>query len=403
MTYSPSSSAPSRSPAARRSGGLVVLAVLSIRDAKAAGRSTPVGAIVSLVLSGLSTALLLAAFVFMGVESYQAKRLGQAALERAKPGRVLTQLDAKTACALAEASLRDGLVDFHTSWDDIHCDPTLADDATTPSLDLTTVRNRKTERFTACFARSTRRWYVLTIRGEPGCPAAPQLDLSASANDAALARAEKDAQREAKNAPSKRLQPLVQPTLGDAPAEWARLKLVLTNVMTKRLPTETAPFHKAGGTYTFFDLAPESDPTAKVRVGLEQPKKSAEPFSFSEVRLVNVDREASKRFVAAMANAFHTEPPELAAKPRRLAPVKLATAVLGTGLVRSDDGFNAPEDGDAPGTWLTTKVFFEKDERYAEVFFNVDLEAGVAEFSEKDESYREDLVGLVSRALVDGW
>ena len=37
------------------------------------------------------------------------------------------------------------------------------------------------------------------------------------------------------------------------------------------------------------------------------------------------------------------------------------------------------------------------------MFFNVDLEAGVAELSEKDEGYREDLVGLLSRALVDGW
>lgn len=380
-----------------------VLAVLSIREAKAAGRTTPVISIISLVLSGLSTALLAVAVAMIGVESYQTKRQETAALKRAALGRVLLQLDPKTACALAEASLRDGLVDFHSAWDDIRCDPTLTEDPTTPSLDVTAVRNKKPERYTACFARSNRRWYVLTIRDEPGCPAAPKLELSTSANDAALTTAEKDAQRDAKVAPAKRLQPLVQPTLGDPPADWGRLKLVLTNVTTKQQATETAPFHKPGGTFTFFDVAPESDPTATVRMGLQTPKKSAEPFSFSEVRLVNVDREASKRFVAAVAKAFHTEPPETAMKPRKLAPVKLATAVLGTGLVRADDGFSSPEDGEAPGTWLTTKVFFEKDERYAEVFFNVDLESGVAELSEKDEAYREDLVGLLSRALVDGW
>lgn len=380
-----------------------VLAVLSIREAKAAGRTTPVISIIALVLSGLSTALLAAALVMVGVDSYQAKRLEKAALERAKAGRLLTQLDAKTACALAEAALRDGLVDFHSAWDDIRCDPTLSEDATTPSLDVTAVRNKKPERYTACFARSNRRWYLLTIRDEQGCPEAPTLELSTSATEASLTLAEKEAQQDARHAPTKRLTPLVQPTLGDAPAEWARLELVLSNVSTKQLPTETAPFHKAGGSYTFFDLAPRSDPTAFVRMGLETPKKSSEPFSFSELRLVNVDREASRRFVAAVAKAFQTGAPDTAKKPRKLVPVKLATAVLGTGLVRADDGFSAPEDGAAPGTWLTTKVFFEKDERYAEVFFNVDLEGGVAELSEKDESYREDLVGLLSRALVDGW
>lgn len=380
-----------------------VLAVLSIRDAKAAGRTTPVIAIIALVLSGLSTAMLTAAFVSIGVDSYQSKRAQSAALERARAGRLLTQLDAKTACALAEASLRDGLVDFQSTWDEVRCDPTLTDDASTPSLDVTAVRNKKTGRYTACFARSSVRWYVLTIRDEPGCPAAPKLELSSSANDTALTTAEKDAQRDAKNAPSKRLEPLVQPTLGDAPADWARVKLVLSNVTTKQTPTDGAPFHKAGGTFTFFDLAPESDPTAKVRVGLETPKKSAEPFSFSELRLVNVDREAGKRFVAAVAKGFRSGVPVPSVKPRKLAPVKLAAVVLGTGLVRADEGFGTPEDGEAPGTWLTTKVFFEKDEQYAEVFFNVDLEAGVAEFSEKDEAYREDLMALLSRALVDGW
>lgn len=380
-----------------------VLAVLSIREAKAAGRTTPVISIVALVLSGLSTALLVVALVMVGVESYQAKRLETAALERAKAGRLLTQLDAKTACALADASLRDGLVDFHTSWDDVRCDPALTDDATTPSLDVTAVRSKKTERYTACFARSNRRWYVLTIRDEPGCPAAPKLELSAGASDAALTSAEKDAQRDAKNAPTKRLVPLVQPSLGDAPSDWGRLELVISNVTTKQQPTETAPFHKAGGTFTYFDVAPSSDPTATVRMGLQTPKPSAEPFSFSEVRLVTVDREASRRFVEAVAKAFHTADAEPAKKPRKLVPVKLATAVLGTGLVRADDGFSSPEAGAPPGSWLTTKLFFEKDERYAEVFFNVDLEAGAAELSEKDEEYREDLVGLLSRALVDGW
>ena len=85
--------------------------------------------------------------------------------------------------------------------------------------------------------------------------------------------------------------------------------------------------------------------------------------------------------------------------------MKLATAVLGQSLVRegTGGGFSTPAKGQTPGTWTTTKVFFEKDEQYAEVFFNIDLEAGVAEFSEKDADYRDGLLALLTRALLDGW
>lgn len=383
-----------------------VLAIISIREARAASRSTPVISIITLVLSGLSSLLLVAGGAAFAVEMVKTGNLRREALSRAAPGRLQPTLDVKTACALAEASLRDGLVESRKTWDDIRCDPSLSDDDSTPSLDLTTEHGTKTERLTACFARSNRRWFVLTARREPGCPAAPELSVPLSANEKELEKAERAAQRTAEHAPAKRSGPLVQPRIGgDAEDDWPRLDLVVTNVATKQQPSETAPFHKPGGDWTYFDLAPASDPTAKVRLGMKAPKATDSPFSFSELRLSPLDRAASTRFVAAVAKAFLVPVPAVAPKPRKLVPVKLATAVLGQSMVRDGlgGGYSSPAKGETPGTWTTTKVFFEKDEQYAEVFFNVDLEAGVAEFSEKDADYRDGLLALLSRALLDGW
>jgi hypothetical protein len=383
-----------------------VLAIISIREARAASRSTPVIAIITLVLSGLSSLLLVAGGAAVAVDMVKSGNLRREALARAAPGRLQPTLDTKTACALAEAALRDGLVGSRRSWDSIRCDPSLSEDESTPSLDLTTEHTSKTERYTACFARSNRRWYVLSARTTKGCPEAPEFSAPLSATETELEREERDAQRKAEHAPVKRTGPLVQPRLGgDAEDEWPRLDLVVTNVATKQQPTESAPFHKPGGDWTYFDLAPASDPTARVRLGMKAPKPTDSPFSFSELELSTIDRAASARFVKAVAEAFLVPAPPGAPKPRKLVPVKLATAVLGQRLVRegAGGGFSTAAKGATPGTWTTTKVFFEKDEQYAEVFFNVDLEAGVAEFSEKDAEYRDGLLALLSKALLDGW
>lgn len=383
-----------------------VLAIISIREARAASRSTPVISIVTLVLSGLSSLLLVAGGAAIAVDMVKTGNLRREALSRAASGRLQPTLDAKTACALAEASLRDGLVESRRSWDRIQCDPSLSDHDSTPSLDLTTEHGGKTERYTACFARSNRRWFTLTVRTTKGCPASPELSVPLSANEKELESEEHDAQRKAEHAPIARAGPLVQPRIGgDAEDEWPRLDLVVTNVVTKQQPSETAPFHKPGGDWTYFELAPTSDPTAKVRLGMKAPKATDSPFSFSELKLSSLDRASSTRFVSAVAKAFLVPAPAVAPKPRKLVPVKLATAVLGQSLVKDGPGggFSTPAKGEEPGTWTTTKVFFEKDEQYAEVFFNVDLEAGVAEFSEKDADYREGLLALLSRALLDGW
>lgn len=375
-----------------------VLAILSLRDARAVGRPTPVVPIITLVLAGLSSFVFAAGTVAYVTGSRETKARQRAALARAAPGRVLATLDQPTACALAEAGLRDGLVEFRTLYDAVECDRELVGDAQEPRLGVVGTHDGKAERFTTCFARSSRRWYVLALHAGSGCPDAPVLDLDAHASEADLEAAERRARRDVQDAPM-----LVTAQPPPAPHEQVRLALVVTNVATKQRATDAAPFHAPGGAWTFFDLAPADAPTATLRVGLKVATES--PRSFSELRLVPLDRARGRSFVEAFARAFHVAAPAPAAKAGALSPVTLTAAVLGEGLVRGagGDGFTSPADPASPGSWTATKVFLEKDERAAEVFFNVDLEAGDAELVEKDEADREELAALLERALVDGW
>lgn len=381
-----------------------VLAILSIRDAQTQQRPTPVISIVTLVLSGLSTLLLVAGGVAFAMDQHKASSHKKQALSNAVTGRLEATLGTRTACALAQAALYDGVYERRSSWDTLRCETTLGGDAATPTLELTAVRGKLDERLTACFARSNRRWFVLAVRHDSGCPEAPALTIALTANEKELESKERAAQRKAEHAPPKQVGPRVQPRPGGDEAEWPLLELEVTNVATRQQPSDTPPFHKPGGDWTYFDLAPLDDPTAKVRVGLKAPSAADGPVSFSELRLAPKDRDASTRFIEAVADAFLVTEPTPSAKPRKLVPVKLATAVLGQHQVRAaGGGFSSPKQRGAPGTWTTTKLFLERNDQYAEVYFNVDLEAGVAELSEKDSEYREPLVGLLTRALLDGW
>jgi len=73
--------------------------------------------------------------------------------------------------------------------------------------------------------------------------------------------------------------------------------------------------------------------------------------------------------------------------------------VLGNNLVRDPAG--GFKDG-RRGTWTATKWFLQAETAEAEVFFNYSLSEKRAEFSEKDEEYREDLIQQLVVGLRDG-
>jgi hypothetical protein len=75
----------------------------------------------------------------------------------------------------------------------------------------------------------------------------------------------------------------------------------------------------------------------------------------------------------------------------------MQTAVLGTSLARgAGGGFKGR------GDWSATKWFLQNGQEEAELFFNFNLVSGQAEFAEKDQDYREELIEQLVAALRDG-
>jgi len=270
------------------------------------------------------------------------------------------------------------------------------------------VSRRKTQHSTVCFARSNVRWYVISVRDHTTCPPDPGLQAPASASTDELERLERSAQEEAVFAPN----PPVRRSVADEAAEpeietideaFARTQLIVSNRVTGRQPSFIPPFHAEGGDWTYFDVATNWKPECTVRMGIKQPKKGDSPFSFTEAVLVPLDRKHSRCFVEVLARDFFTALPEATKRPGKLTPVRLTVAVLGQNMVRAPEGFFTAPTKSKPGTWLTTKLFLEKGDVSAEVFFNLDTKFDEAELTEKDAEYREALVDLLSKALVDGW
>jgi len=54
--------------------------------------------------------------------------------------------------------------------------------------------------------------------------------------------------------------------------------------------------------------------------------------------------------------------------------------------------------GDPPGPWLVTKLFLAEGD--AELFLNVDIKDGLAEFLPKDPEYGELLIPLLGSILT---
>lgn len=382
------------------------LAFMSIREARAGGRPAPGLAIASIAIAGLSTLVLVIGIGAAVFDSVRTSRKVNQATAAAAVGRRRDTLDARTACSLAEAALWDS--EDGRSATALECSPPLTNDPVTPALDVVVRLRGRTKNVTVCFARSTVRWYVLSVREHTTCPPDPQLKASANADEFELERAERNAKDEAvfaPNPPTKRptREEAVEPDIEALDGQLGSARLVVSNRSSGQKPSPKPPFHVPGGDWTYVDLAPESAPSCTVRLGLKQPPSGGEsPVVFTDAVLVPLERKQSTCFVEAVAEGFFVAPPEHAARPGRLAPSELSVAVLGQGLVRDPSGgFVTPKRGHT-GSWLTTKLFLEHGDSSAEVFFNLDLEGASAELAEKDSSYREDLVALLSRALVDG-
>lgn len=175
------------------------------------------------------------------------------------------------------------------------------------------------------------------------------------------------------------------------------LTFTIDAVYEKHTPIDDAPFHAAGGEWTFFDASLERDAKAKFTVGLQLSRGEGH-ISFGRARLVSPNAAAGAAWVSAFSKVFggKTIAPT---KPGNLRPFDFAIAALGRGERDAHGAFTGDD-----GPWLATKWFPHHHDlgTEPEVFFNYDLAARRGEFSEKDPEYADELAEVFSYVLRDG-
>jgi hypothetical protein len=182
--------------------------------------------------------------------------------------------------------------------------------------------------------------------------------------------------------------------------QWGYLAMKITKVREKQKALDVAPWFADGGDWTFLECETEKDPAVRILVGttMQGTPKGDIPISWGEAVLTVADAVAGARFVETLAKAFHQPLPASRGQKPAL-HVKMRTAVLGTSLVRDPRG--GFKDG-RTGNWVATKWFLQDETAEAEIFFNFSTKEKRAEFSEKDEEYREDLIKQLVVGLRDG-
>jgi hypothetical protein len=176
------------------------------------------------------------------------------------------------------------------------------------------------------------------------------------------------------------------------------LKILKVHEQQKAL--DQMPWHEPGGDWTFLECAAEKDASIQVVIGsrVRSATKANVPITWGEGFLAMSSPSGGAAFVKAFAKAFHQPlPPRQGQKPPGF--LKSGTAVLGSNLVRDPKGgFGAGRKG----TWTATKWFLQSDTAEAEVYFNYSAATRQAEFCEKDEEYREELIEQLVVGLRDG-
>ncbi|MDB6053108.1 MAG: hypothetical protein JWN25_631 [Verrucomicrobiales bacterium] len=201
--------------------------------------------------------------------------------------------------------------------------------------------------------------------------------------------------------PTKQEGTLIQPGgIAEESEQWGYLSMRIVAVHEKQKALDAAPWFEDGGNWTFLECETEKDSKVRVLIGnsIQASAKTDLPTSWGEARIAVADAAAGGRFVETFAKAFHQPPPaSYGQKPGLM--IKMHTAALGTGLVRDPHGgFKEGRNG----SWVATKWFLQDETAEAEVFFNFSTKEKRAEFSEKDEGYREDLIQQLVLGLRDG-
>lgn len=175
-------------------------------------------------------------------------------------------------------------------------------------------------------------------------------------------------------------------------AHGPRVTFVIDKVYEKQEPTSSAPWHGAGGNWTFFDA--HTDAGARFGFGFSH-KPGKDGFAFGKAMWTVPDPNMGGQLVSSFARVFDAKVPPPTPQ-HDLHPLPFSLAVLGDHIGRSDEGFSGA------GDWFATKLFLQRTGLEAEIFFNFNLVDKTGEFAQKDSDYAEDLVQFMARELRDG-
>nr|MBA3501871.1 hypothetical protein [Deltaproteobacteria bacterium] len=182
-----------------------------------------------------------------------------------------------------------------------------------------------------------------------------------------------------------------------APGDAHGLGFTITKVHANRKSAVAAPFHEAGGDWTYVEAHVDGDPAATFVVGMPTfEKREGGMPGFGKIMIAPTTSDAGARVITHLEKALSTKAP--AAKPGGvLQAMKVPVAVLGSGIGKLDNGYGGK------GTWDATKLFCSAANiEAAELFFNISIPTKKGEFSEKDSEYNADVVACLAVALRDG-
>jgi hypothetical protein len=192
---------------------------------------------------------------------------------------------------------------------------------------------------------------------------------------------------------------IVQPRIGGDDTDDGSIPFTITKVHTNQKPSATAPFHAAGGDWTYLEARLDGDPGATFVVGVPTFPKTGNASGFGgfgKLMFVPTTSTAGTRVVERLAKRLGTVAPA----PRAggvLQATKVPVALLGQGIAHLDNGMGGE------GTWDATKLFCSAgDIDAAELFFNYSIADKKGEFSEKDTDYNKDVVACLATILRDG-
>jgi len=185
---------------------------------------------------------------------------------------------------------------------------------------------------------------------------------------------------------------VAEPGVGRATDSSPRVEFSIDAVFKNQKLADTAPWHVAGGDWTFFD----AHTSAGIRFGFgwtHPPLRDS--MAFGKAIWSVPDPNMGADLVRVFAQVFDGKVPP-PAQQQLLHPQPFSLVSLGDALGRDDSGFSGA------GTWHANKLFLQRPGIEAELFFNFDLAEKVGEFAQKDSEYTSDLLTFMARELRDG-